>query len=247
MKRLPFKKLAALLPQPKPRKPKTSLRVTASRLVPTAFEEDEEPTTKLSTAFVVVLVLHLVAVGGIYAFHSIKAHRREADGTALTTGSSAKKMPSPVVPVHKAEARPPMMEKATGIGASENVAQKNTNSSVSNFAPTPAPAQAKGPAGVPAGGTLEKNTGPSAVLPQPKTPAVSPAMVTPANKSMSTPASGGDGVQRTYVVKRGDNPWSIAKMQGVSYDELMKINGLEDPKKLQLNQILKLPPKKSGN
>ena len=33
---------------------------------------------KLSSAFVVVLVLHVVAVGGIYAFNALKAHQPAA-------------------------------------------------------------------------------------------------------------------------------------------------------------------------
>lgn len=248
MKKLAFTKLAALMPQPKPRKQKTTLRVTASRLVPSAFDEDEEPTTKLSTAIVVVLILHLAAVGGIYAFHSIKSHRREADGTALPAGNSTKK---PVPPAAVSDTRAAKMQAAEKAASPQNPVQtpaKTGDASNKNFAPTPAPAQAKAPAGVPAGGALEKSSGPSAVLSQPKSPVASPASVPAANKGAAEAAPvGAEPGQRTYVVKRGDNPWSIAKAHGVSYDELIKINGLENPKKLQLNQVLKLPPKRSGN
>lgn len=48
---------------------------TARQLVPTRDVDEAEPTMKLSTAFVVVLLLHLIAVGGILAFNTIKAHR----------------------------------------------------------------------------------------------------------------------------------------------------------------------------
>ena len=81
MKKLKLPSLLSLAPQSKSRKPMNKLQAHASRLTQSAYDDYEEPTTKLSTAFVVVLVLHLVAVGGIYAFHSIKAKRREADGT----------------------------------------------------------------------------------------------------------------------------------------------------------------------
>jgi LysM repeat protein len=37
---------------------------------------------------------------------------------------------------------------------------------------------------------------------------------------------------------------SIAKKMGVSSEELLKLNGLEDPKKLQIGQVLKVPAKK---
>ena len=116
-----------------------------------------------------------------------------------------------------------------------------------NFAPMPAPVQAKAPAGVPVGGALEKNAGPSAVLPQPKTASSVPAAASVQAKTSAAPTGAEANGSRTYTVKRGDNPWSIAKSQGVAYDELLKLNGLEDPKKLQLNQVLKLPPKKMSN
>jgi LysM repeat protein len=75
------------------------------------------------------------------------------------------------------------------------------------------------------------------VLPQPKTP-VSPA-------STKTPAASPvESAQRTYTVAKGDNPVTIAKKMGVSYEELLKLNGLENPKKLQIGQVLKVPAKK---
>ncbi len=56
--------------------PKRKLRATATRRAsqPRILDEDEEPTMKLSSAFIIVVLLHLVAVGGIYAFESIKVH-----------------------------------------------------------------------------------------------------------------------------------------------------------------------------
>src|SRR6188508_1020488 len=61
-------------------RPKKKLQATARAARHTMEDYDaEEPTTKLSSAFVVVLILHLVAVGGIYAFNSIKASRRDRD------------------------------------------------------------------------------------------------------------------------------------------------------------------------
>jgi len=66
---------AVLTPRPKKR-----LQATARAARPAMDNyDDEEPTTKLSSAFVVVLILHVVAVGGIYAFNSIKASRKERE------------------------------------------------------------------------------------------------------------------------------------------------------------------------
>jgi LysM repeat protein len=46
-----------------------------------------------------------------------------------------------------------------------------------------------------------------------------------------------------YVVVKGDNPVSIAKKLKVSYDELIAINHIEDPHKLQIGQKLIVPAK----
>ena len=54
------------------------LEATARRAVPAAARDFEEPSIKLSSAVIVVLILHIVAVSGIYAFSSIKAHRGAA-------------------------------------------------------------------------------------------------------------------------------------------------------------------------
>ena len=65
--------------------PRKKLRAAAQRSAAKYAEEDysaEEPNVKLSRAFVVVLLLHVVAVGGIFAFSALKDHQ---------TGTSAGK------------------------------------------------------------------------------------------------------------------------------------------------------------
>lgn len=51
------------------------------------------------------------------------------------------------------------------------------------------------------------------------------------------PASSG----KTYVVKKGDNPVTIAKKLKVPYDDLMALNHIEDPRKLRIGQKLLIP------
>jgi hypothetical protein len=53
----------------------------------------------------------------------------------------------------------------------------------------------------------------------------------------NTPASSG----KTYIVKKGDNPVTIAKKLKISYDDLITLNHIEDPHKLQIGQKLLLP------
>jgi len=55
-----------------------------------------------------------------------------------------------------------------------------------------------------------------------------------------TPSSSGG---KTYIVKKGDNPVAIAKKLKVPYDDLIALNHIEDPHKLQIGQKLLIPAK----
>ncbi len=269
MKKPKLPSLQSLVPQPKVRKPMTKLEAAAHRLTPSAYDDyEEEPTTKLSTAFVVVLMLHLVAVGGVYAFHSIKAKRREADGTT----AAAKASPAPIVAASIPAVQPPVPAPM-----------------VAPVAPAPAPVAVAVPtvtaparvAAAPA--SPERITahqaapsGPSAVIAQPRPQAPTPVSASPApvttvaakaqpasvmpvkavaavpaaqavNISPAASPSGTDTAPKTYTVLKGDNPVAIAKRFGVNYEEMLKLNGVEDPRKLQIGQTLKLPAKKHTN
>ena len=46
---------------------------------------------------------------------------------------------------------------------------------------------------------------------------------------------------KTYIVKKGDNPVTIAKKLKVSYDDLIALNRIEDPRKLRIGQKLLIP------
>jgi LysM repeat protein len=46
-----------------------------------------------------------------------------------------------------------------------------------------------------------------------------------------------------YVVAKGDNPVTIARKLKVSYDDLIALNHIEDPRKLQIGQKLLIPAK----
>ena len=83
------------------------------------------------------------------------------------------------------------------------------------------------------------HTGQSLAIPpkqQPKTAA------TTENKPVQT-ASLEHKTAKTYVVRKGDTPLKIAREHGCTYDELMKVNSIRDPKKIQMGQVLKLPVK----
>jgi len=48
---------------------------------------------------------------------------------------------------------------------------------------------------------------------------------------------------KVYIVVRGDNPVTIAKKLKVSYDDLLALNQIEDPRKLKIGQKLLVPSK----
>ncbi len=55
----------------------------------------------------------------------------------------------------------------------------------------------------------------------------------------TSPVSSG----KTYIVKKGDNPVTIAKKLKIPYDDLMALNHIEDPRKLKIGQKLLIPEK----
>ncbi|HJT79665.1 MAG TPA: LysM domain-containing protein [Chthoniobacterales bacterium] len=60
-----------------------------------------------------------------------------------------------------------------------------------------------------------------------------------------TDSSRRDAAHKTYTVAKGDNPVSIAKKFKVSYDDLLALNHIDDPRKLKIGQKLLIPNKAS--
>ena len=46
-----------------------------------------------------------------------------------------------------------------------------------------------------------------------------------------------------HIVKKGETISKIASNYGVKYEDLVKLNGIRDPKKIQEGQTLKIPRK----
>ena len=175
-----------------------------------------EPNMKLSHAFMVVLILHIVAVGGIFAFNHINARKstgllsnlsdRIAQATGAGAAAAAAKAPvvpaAPVAPVRQPGDADDPLPLVTSDSATAGTL-------VQTALAAPAPMAKKEPA-----------------------PAV----------AAKAPAASGP-VPDTYKVEKGDNPYNIAKKFGVNYKELLTLNGVDDPTKLQIGQELKIPKK----
>jgi LysM repeat protein len=67
----------------------------------------------------------------------------------------------------------------------------------------------------------------------------------PPHASNKPAAKAADDGRKTYVVAKGDNPVTIAKKLKVPYDDLLALNHIDDPHKLQIGQKLLIPNKTS--
>jgi LysM repeat protein len=195
---------------------------------------EAEPNMKLSHAFMVVLILHIVAVGGIYAFNQIKVNKN----TNLLENISGK------------------ISQATGGAVSSVAAASKTvaaDAKATPFAP-PAPELRRMPGDADEPLPMVGSTSPAAavaapvVKTQPAAP-VAPAVTqtAPAKAAATKPvvattkAAPVVASSATYKVAKGDNPYKIAKKLGVTSQELLKANNIDDPTKLQIGQVLKVP------
>lgn len=208
--------------------------------------EIEEPNVRLSRAFVVVLLLHVVAVGGIFAFSALKD--RQQAGAAAKGRESLQ---------GNAAATTNQNELTPAVNTTHRVKPGETLATI---------AMANGL--VPHDLELANNLKPGATLAPGKElviPEKAALRPVPLNvqklvenpKSASAPKTGNnnaatdkggagpdkdtDDGSRTYVVQRGDTPALIAKRLKVSAAELLKLNNIQDPRKLQVGQKLAVP------
>ena len=198
---------------------------------------EAEPNMKLSHAFMVVLILHIVAVGGIYAFNQIKVNKNanllgnisgkisQATGGAVPAVAAASK----TVATAAANATPfapaaPELRRMPG-DADEPLPMVGSSSQA---AVATAPVVKTEPA-APTAPVVTQTSPAKAAAPKP---------VVATTKAEPVVAS-----SATYKVAKGDNPYKIAKKLGVTSQELLKANNIEDPTKLQIGQVLKVPGK----
>lgn len=260
-------------PEPTPRPYQTQLKATAVAPRREAIDnyDGPEPTTSLSTAFIIVLVLHVVAVGGIYIFNSIKASRpRTAEQSASkappkSTNATAKNPPQKQAPAPAEKA--PVAAKPVTLSSggqlhrvlpNENLTKIATLYGVTlaaledaNALPKDAKLKVDQQLNIPAQKTVVKIPVSTPPLPEPtsrKAPEPTLTRFIPAT-SVKAPVTAppkpapAATTLKTYTVDKGDTATYIARRFNVSTDELLKLNGITDPKKLQPGKVLKVPTK----
>jgi len=184
--------------------PEKKLKATARRVPQKVMEyEEEEPAMKFSSAFIVVLLLHVTAFGGIWAFNNIKAHRAAPIDNVTKPSVVQSDLAAPTAIVKEDVTTP--------------TAQTTTVANSTSVAKASLP-----PAAKPEESTASKHE----------------------TVAQSSPHVADSGV--VYTAVKGDNPVTIAHHFGVSYDELLKLNNIENPKKLQIGQKLHIPVKQKN-
>ncbi|MEM8954874.1 MAG: LysM peptidoglycan-binding domain-containing protein [Verrucomicrobiota bacterium] len=259
----------------------------------------EVPNVKLARVFGIVLVLHIVAVGGILAFKMIgqgqEGENAAADGSVeariapftdresdvnTKSGMDVKVTDRSRVGMkhYRVRSGDNLLAIARNLGVSVSEMEEVNNLDRGNNLYTgqvllvpnrkidgPAPEEIKRLLNQPVGEEVASREetlvatpvdAPAAkpaeapeVAPAPgPAPAPAPApSVARAEPVASTPADpgppaaveslGGD----SYVVQKGDTPYGIARKFGISYQELMKANGIDDPRFLKIGQKITVP------
>jgi len=253
-------------PRQAPRKVKLKASVARTARDDDEFEEyeDEEPNMKFGQAFLIVLILHVVAVAGVLTFNSIKAKQIAAGDEAageevVAETTTAEKTDAPEVTTNTSA--PKTAAAATAAAGTQkptaaagqklykvlpgdtltHIAEKHgvtidaleKANEISSYSTIRVGQELVIPGNEPV----------TAAKPTQKVAAAKPA-AKPASKPASAPPAADVPPGGVYVVVSGDNPYSIAKRFGVSYDALMKANNIDDPTKLQIGEELKIP---SGN
>lgn len=276
-------------PPQRPRPAAAPLRARAATVDETYDDEEdygaeEEPNMKFSHALFVVLVLHIIAVGGVLAFNWMKT--RQGVEAPVAKAPVAEKTAQPeAAPKTEAPVKPAPVAKSSGLegwtGKTHTIQAGDTLTHIASTykttvvaiekeneitsystlrvgqvvkipgtekaakaAETPKASSAtkdaflatKAETAKPAVGTISavpRNTEASAAKPA-ETKA---AEAKPAEAKAPAAAASGD----TYVVAKGDNPYTIAKKLHVSYNKLLEVNGIKDATKIQIGQKLKIP------
>lgn len=227
-----------------------------TRLAANVTEEHDwyldTPDVRLTRIFTIVLLLHAIAFGGIVAFKMVDkasantgitissargdnyrdAVQTNTEVAAAAPAASAapvevKARPKPPAPLrrdrnndnqYKVLAGQTLPEIAQELGV-DPAALRKANSIISDNELYPGRWL-----NIPTGGEPESAA------------AAQPAAVQPAAAPAAAPAR-----PKVYEVVPGDTPWGISRKLQCSFNELMRLNGIDKPESLQIGQKLKVP------
>lgn len=218
------------------------IEANTRRMTRESAGELDEPNMKLSSAFIIVLVLHVVAVGGIYAFNSIKSNRapavdptyRPSSAKSAAASRSDEDATGTVVPAAMTGTAPAPVPRVRRVRSGETLSQIASEAGV-----TVTDLEVEN--GLKSGAPLR--AGQELRMPSDAGNSRPAERKTVAAKSSAAVRDSAD----TYTVVKGDNPVAIARKFGVSYSDLLKLNNIDDPRKMQIGRKLHIPPKSKSH
>lgn len=228
----------------------------------------DTPDVRLSRIFTVVLLLHIVAFGGILAFKMVD---KASANTAITISSAresfekaveesralASEVPARTGEVAEAPAAAvpaPVEDRARPLPPSPLRRDRNAQNQYKvqtgdTLAEIAADLNVNAAALRKANSIISDNElYPGRWLNLPTESDVMAAESTaevPATSSSTavgrTEAAPTEATPKEYVVAKGDTAWAISRKLNVSFSDLMKLNGIDRPETLQIGQRLKIP------
>lgn len=216
-------------------------------------EFEGEPGMKLSQAFIIVLILHVLAVGGIYGFNKLKESRLHTAAKATAAPATLPAAPPPPVKEEKPTPPPTGTRTTTVASTTYTVVAGDTLQGIARkFGTTVADLEKKNDIGaasvirvgqVLVVGNATEATAKASPSSAPAAPAVvaKAPPVKPKEVKVEKAAPADTSTGKVYVVQKGDNPYSIAKRHNVTQAALMEKNNIDDPRKLQIGQKLLIP------
>jgi N-acetylmuramoyl-L-alanine amidase len=255
-------------PAPPRRAVQTTLNATAAARRGDLDDYDSpEPTTSLSAAFIIVFLLHVVAVVGIYIFNHIKSTRPvtpvKVTATAKTKTAPPKAAatetakPAATAPTAAPKQQLPSGPRIHRVQSNENLTRIATLYAVTladleaaNDLNAKSVLQVDQVLNIPPVRNVVRQPAPALpkIEPAPK-PTLQPIALKaatptkPAPAKPATPKPVAKTELKTYTVDKGDTVTYIAKRYGVSSEALIKLNGITQPTKLQAGRKLRIPAK----
>ena len=230
------------------------------------WDDQSGTNMKLSRAFVVVLILHVVAVGGILAFQAIektgnKERVLDAEPVLPPKVEDQPVLAARVVPENLRPIQINRSESTSHLASVYSISEEeilNVNPNLSRGIINPGtvvylPPSAREPVvdQLPVAPVVEAPDDISVeesqtaqvgqsnlVQPVPR----SPDTTTGARPSTVTPEpTTSSGQSTTYTMKPGDNPYRVALKFGITQEALMRANGISDPTKVPAGKVLIIP------
>ena len=246
-----------------PSSPRVKLRSTSRRVPRTRSsdaaplpENDSEPTMRLSRAILVMLLLHVVAVSGFIASSRIREHDLKRSSGDLTTAVEADDSLSQVKPTDAGRAKTDVIPARPSIHvvrqgetlmriANENgvtlAALVAVNGATTATAPLRPGQELKLPDKSPDPSTqVADGTASALSLIEGRPNSISKAESSPVAttvKNSQGPADSG----KVYIVGKGESVYTIAQKFKVSPESLLRLNQIDDPKRLKPGQKLRVP------